>query len=44
MVLLREGVANFDFVLKQMNRLLPDELREPYVNGLNACRDAGIYK
>lgn len=42
MAVIRNGVPNFDFVIQQMNKMLPEELRETYANGLNACRNAGI--
>lgn len=43
MTLLRNGVANFDLAVRQMKTMLPEELREPYINGVNACRNAGMY-
>lgn len=39
---LRNGVANIDLAIKQAKTMLPEELREPYVNGIDACRNAGI--
>lgn len=44
MTIIRNGVPNFDLTVKQMNVMLPEELREPYINGVNACRNAGILK
>lgn len=44
MTLLRNGVPNFDLTIKQMKKMLPEELKEPYVNGVDACRNAGILK
>ncbi|KAJ6636625.1 General odorant-binding protein 72 [Pseudolycoriella hygida] len=40
MTMLRNGVPNFDLTVKQMKAMLPEELRESYVNGVNACRNA----
>lgn len=42
MTLLRNGVPNFDMAVKGIKSMLPEELREPYINGINACRNAGI--
>lgn len=42
MTLIRNGVPNFELALKGIQSMLPEELREPYTNGINACTNAGI--
>lgn len=42
LLFVRNGVLNIDFAVKQMKKLLPEELREPYTHAANACRTAGI--
>lgn len=43
MAIIRNGVPNFDFAIHNMKKMLPQDLREPYLNALNACRNAGIF-
>nr|AWC08416.1 odorant-binding protein 5 [Bradysia odoriphaga] len=39
MLLMRDGVSNIDAASKFFH-LLPEDLREPYSNGMNACKNA----
>lgn len=41
MGVLKRTKINFEAALKQFNVLLPDKIRQPFIDGLNKCRDAG---
>lgn len=37
---MRKNKVQFDSAMKSFDTLLPDEWKEDYKNGLNACKDA----
>lgn len=37
---MRKNKLNFDAAMKQFDTLLPDNMKDDYKNGLNACKDA----
>ncbi|XP_037036886.1 general odorant-binding protein 72-like [Bradysia coprophila] len=39
MLIMRNGAPNFTAAAKHIH-LLPEDLREPYTNGMNACKNA----
>lgn len=40
----KKGKLNYDSAIKQINSMLPEHLREDYINGLNTCKEAGNNK
>lgn len=39
---MKKNKVNYDAAMKQMDMLMPEELKEPYKTALTTCKDSGL--
>lgn len=38
---MKKNKLNYDATIKQIDMVMPEDMREPYKNALNSCKDSG---